>query len=475
MKLKPYAEYKDSSVPWLDCLPSSWETRRAKTLFQIVDIRSETGQEELLTVSSKNGVIPRRNATVTMFKAESYVGYKLCWPGDLVINSLWAWMQGLGFACYNGIISSAYGVYRLNGDYSENFLFFDYLLRSYAYLWELRVRSKGIWRSRYQLTDDSFLDMPILIPPKEDQRQIIAYLDSESRKISRLIRNKRRLIELLKEQKQAIINQAVTHGIDPNVRLKPSGVEWLGDIPEHWEVRRLRTIASVKPSGVDKNSIENEQPVLLCNYVDVYKNEVITNKIDFMKATATQDEIRAFELKAGDVVITKDSESWDDIAVPAFVPETLPGVVCAYHLAIVRPNTKLIDGEFLFRAFSSDPVADQFRVSANGVTRYGLAQGAIKSAYFPFPPKEEQRKIIEFISEKSSEIHAAITRAEREIELMREYRTRLIADVVTGKVDVGDVPVEAFPQDWEEFEESAEPEEELEESLGAEEAEDADE
>ena len=282
------------------------------------------------------------------------------------------------------------------------------------------------------------------------------------------------MIELLKEQKQAIINQAVTHGIDPNVRLKPSGVEWLGDIPEHWEVRRLRTIASVKPSGVDKNSIENEQPVLLCNYVDVYKNEVITNKIDFMKATATQDEIRAFELKAGDVVITKDSESWDDIAVPAFVPETLPGVVCAYHLAIVRPNTKLIDGEFLFMAFSSDPVADQFRVSANGVTRYGLAQGAIKSAFFPFPPKEEQRKIIEFISEKSSEIHAAISRAERDIELMREYRTRLIADVVTGKLDVQDVLVEAVPQEWKEFEEFAEAEE-VEEAIGEEEVQYADE
>ena len=155
-----------------------------------------------------------------------------------------------------------------------------------------------------------------------------------------------------------------------------------------------------------------------------------------MKAMAMPEEISAFELKSGDVIITKDSESWDDIAIPAFVPETLPGVICAYHLALIRPFFNEVEGEFLFRAFSSDLVADQFRVSATGVTRFGLAQGAIKSAVFPLPPMEEQRVIIAYISEKCSEISQAVSRAEGEIELMREYHTRLISDVVTGKVDV---------------------------------------
>jgi type I restriction enzyme S subunit len=233
----------------------------------------------------------------------------------------------------------------------------------------------------------------------------------------------------------------VTQGLDPNVRLKPSGVEWLGDIPEHWEARRLRTLATVRASGVDKNIKEGEIPVALCNYVDVYKNDRITVDIDFMKATATPEEISAFELKTGDVIITKDSESWDDIAIPAFVPEARPGVICAYHLALIRPIFKEVEGEFLCRAFSSDSVADQFRISATGVTRFGLAQGAIKSAIFPLPPLEEQRAIIAHISEKCSEISQAVSRAEREIELMREYRTRLISDVVTGKVDVRGIEV----------------------------------
>ena len=473
MKLKPYLEYKDSGVPWLEKIPAHWDRVPMRA---ITKLRNKRGRPDLplLSVYREYGVIRKDSRDDNYNRdGEDLSTYKVVEPGYLVLNKMKTWQGSLGVSSYQGIVSPAYIVCslleNLNGKYVH------YLLRSRDYITAYNQISYGVRVGQWDMRYDDLKQLPFYMPTRKEQDVIVAFLEMRLFQISRFIRNKRRLIELLKEQKQAIINQAVTHGIDPNVRLKPSGVEWLGDIPEHWEVRRLRTIASVKPSGVDKNSIENEQPVLLCNYVDVYKNEVITNKIDFMKATATQDEIRAFELKAGDVVITKDSESWDDIAVPAFVPETLPGVVCAYHLAIVRPNTKLIDGEFLFRAFSSDPVADQFRVSANGVTRYGLAQGAIKSAYFPFPPKEEQRKIIEFISEKSSEIHAAITRAEREIELMREYRTRLIADVVTGKVDVGDVPVEAFPQDWEEFEESAEPEEELEESLGAEEAEDADE
>ena len=133
LTLKPYPGYKDSGVPWLDKLPVTWRTLRAKNIFHIIDIRSKTGNEELLTVSSRDGVLPRSQKNVTMFMAESYVGHKLCWPGDLVINSLWAWMQGLGFSKYNGLISSAYSVYRPKPEYSDSWKYFDYLFRSAVY------------------------------------------------------------------------------------------------------------------------------------------------------------------------------------------------------------------------------------------------------------------------------------------------------------------------------------------------------
>lgn len=309
------------------------------------------------------------------------------------------------------------------------------------------VSSKGVGSIQRNLYWPHLKRATVAIPPVDEQVRIAKVVKSKTAQINKFIRNKRRFIELLKEQKQNVINQAVTRGLDPKVKFKPSGVEWIGDIPEHWDARRLRTLAAVRASGVDKNTNEDEVPVMLCNYVDVYKNDRITAAIDFMKATATPEEIRAFELKAGDVIITKDSESWDDIAIPTFVPETIPGVVCAYHLALIRPFSGEIEGEFLFRAFSSDPVADQFRIAATGVTRFGLAQGAIKGAFFPLPPLEEQRAIIAHINEKCAEISLAISRAEREIELMREYRARLISDVVTGQVDVRGIEVPEVAED----------------------------
>ena len=236
--LHPYPAYKPTGVEWMGDVPEHWDVRRGKALLCPVDIRSKTGDEELLTVSAGRGVVPRKSANVTMFKAESYVGYKLCWPGDLVINSLWAWAHGLGVSQHHGIVSSAYGVYRPLPKVHDWFI--HLLTRSLPFQWELQVRSKGIWVSRLQLTDEEFLRAPFPLPPLPEQTAIVRYLDHADRRIRRYVNAKRKLIALLEEEKQAIINRAVTRGLDPNVRLKPSGVEWLGDVPEHWEVRRLR-------------------------------------------------------------------------------------------------------------------------------------------------------------------------------------------------------------------------------------------
>jgi len=394
---------------------------------------------ELLSIYTHIGVKPRKELEQRGNKASTTDGYWIVKKGDIISNKLLAWMGAVGVSHYEGVTSPAYDILRpirqCNTDY------YHYLFRTPKYLQQFKIRSRGIMDMRLRLYFDQLGQIPVPVPPTDEQDSIVLFLNWKTAQINKFIRNKRRFIELLKEQKQNVINQAVTRGLDLNVKLKPSGVEWIGDIPEHWEARRLRTLAAVRASGVDKNTNEDEVPVLLCNYVDVYKNDRITAAIDFMKATATPEEIRAFELKAGDVIITKDSESWDDIAIPTFVPEALPGVVCAYHLALIRPFSGEIEGEFLLRAFSSDPVADQFRIAATGVTRFGLAQGAIKGAFFPLPSLEEQRAIIAHINEKCAEISQAISRAEREIELMREYRTRLISDVVTGQVDVRGIEV----------------------------------
>jgi len=436
VKLKPYPKYRDSGLPWLLEIPAHWEEKRAKFFFREVDERSETGTEELLSVSHLTGVTPRSEKNVTMFQAESYVGHKLCHAGELVINTMWAWMAALGVANQTGIVSPSYGVYRpLDGQtFAPNYL--DHLLRTNSYVSEYFCRSTGIRASRLRLYPDDFLDILIARPPREEQETMVAYLRAEDRRIARLIRTKQQLIELLNEQKQAIIHRAVTCGLDPDAPTRPTGLDWLPEVPEHWEVKPLKQVAAVRLSGVDKHSLEGEQNILLCNYTDVYNNDFIDCGIDFMPATATEAEIEAFTLKAGDVLITKDSEAADDIAVPALVREDLNDVLCGYHLALVRPVASSVSEEYLFRVFSEVSISRQFHVAATGVTRFGISKQDIKNALVLLPPLGEQGEICRWIVDEVEMVDAAVQRARREINLIREYRTRLVSDVVTGKLDV---------------------------------------
>lgn len=444
--LKPYLPMKDSGLPWLGELPAHWRLRRAKYLFHEIDERSQTGKEELMSVSHLTGVTPRSQKRVTMFLAESNVGYKVCRADDVVINTMWAWMAALGVARQNGIVSPAYGVYRPLA--ADCFLprYADLLLRTPTYAAEYQRCSTGVNSSRLRLYPEQFLSISLIYPPTDEQAAIVRFLEHSNRKIDRYIRIKRQLIELLNEQKQAIIHKAVTRSLDPNVRLKPSGIDWLCDIPEHWEVQKVKQVSKLLVSNVDKISLQNEMPIRLCNYTDVYKNEVISDKINFMVASATKDEINKFKLKIGDVVITKDSEMWNDIGVPALVNYEAPDLICGYHLAILRPDARMMSGEFLLRCFQDRLLVTQLHIQANGITRYGLSQQAIKDCLVPVPPVNDQFVICKILKAELFDLNAAKVKALREIDLIREYRTRLISDVVTGKLDVRGVELPAMDE-----------------------------
>ena len=232
----------------------------------------------------------------------------------------------------------------------------------------------------------------------------------------------------------------------PYPEYRNSDVKWLGKIPAHWDVRRLKTIASVQLSNVDKHSEEGQVAVKLCNYVDVYYNDLVTADLDFMSATATPEQARRFLLHAGDVVITKDSESWNDIAVPAVVGEDLSDVLCGYHLAHIKPGPDL-DGRFLARQFSAVGMRDQFYVAANGITRFGLGGDAIRTGVFPIAPIEEQRAIADFLDRETAKIDALVARKERLIELLQEKRTALITRAVTRGLDPN-VPLKDSGVEW---------------------------
>lgn len=224
--------------------------------------------------------------------------------------------------------------------------------------------------------------------------------------------------------------------LEPYPEMKDSGVVWLGDIPGHWEVRRLESSAEWRVSNVDKHSRADETPVRLCNYVDVYRHDRIRFDMPFMAATANTQEIERFGLQSGDVLITKDSEMWNDIAVPALVQQPRPDLLCGYHVALLRPRPEALESEFLFRALSSRGVACQFHIAANGVTRFGLSHNGIKSVRIPVPPLPEQTAVARYLDYKGRRIRRSQRERERLVALLREQRRAVIEQAVTGKIDV---------------------------------------
>ena len=224
--------------------------------------------------------------------------------------------------------------------------------------------------------------------------------------------------------------------LTPYPAYKDSGVPWLGEVPVHWEVQRLRNVAGMRVSNVDKHAKEGETSVRLCNYVDVYKNDYISKQMGFMKATANNEEIERFRLERDDVLITKDSETWDDIGVPALVTEPAPDLISGYHLALLRPRSDKVAGAYLLRALQSKGLAYQFHIEAKGVTRYGLSHAGIKSVWLSLPPLPEQTAIVRFLDHTDRRIRRYIRAKQKLIALLEEQKQAIIHQAVTGQIDV---------------------------------------
>ena len=210
---------------------------------------------------------------------------------------------------------------------------------------------------------------------------------------------------------------------------------WVDALPKSWAAKPLRATADYVVSNVDKVPADDEVPVRLCNYTDVYNNEFITLALDFMQATATVTEIAKFGLAVDDVAITKDSESWDDIGVPALVRETAEDLVCGYHLALIRPRKQQMDGAFLFRCLQAKPVRVQLELAANGVTRFGIPKSDIGAMTLPVPPIAQQRAIADYLDRETARLDALVAAKERVLGLLAEKRRALITRAVTRGLD----------------------------------------
>jgi type I restriction enzyme, S subunit len=442
--LKPYPAYKDSGLLWLGKIPAHWEIRRNGRLFAQ---RVETGFPDLpiLEVSLKTGVRVRDLDDTRRKQLMSHrEQYKRAVRGDIAYNMMRMWQGAVGVAPTDGLVSPAYVVAHPFPE-TETY-YYGYLFRTAAYMNEVNKYSRGIVTDRNRLYWDEFKQMPSIYPTPDEQWKIAAVLGSHERTVRRFIRAKRRLIELLNEQKQAIIHRAVTRGLDPNVRLKPSGMEWLGDVPEHWEVKRLKTIANVR-YGLGQPPRESEAGLPLIRATNVDHGRIVEK--DLLKVDPEDvPKTRSAFLSEDEIVVVRSGAYTADSAI---IPKKYAGAVAGYDM-VVTPRK--VRPDFMALALLSTYVRDdQLIIASMRSAQPHLNAEELGVALVMVPPETEQVQIIAYVASATRKLDAAVKNAEREIALLREYRTRLIADVVTGKLDVRGValpePEEVEEQeDW---------------------------
>jgi len=445
-----YPKYKASGVEWLGDVPEHWEVKPLRSVFKFSKGLTIT-KEDLLDegvqcvnygeIHSKYGfrlnplVHPLRSVARAFLVSNADA--VVC-SGDFIFADTSEDLAGCGnfthlstddqiFAGYHTII----GRPRL-GNIP---LFLAYHLHSQAFRSQIHKQAKGI--KVYSITQSLLKAAKCLLPPLPEQRAIAAFLDRETAKIDALVEEQRKLIALLKEKRQALITQVVTKGLNPNVKMKDSGIEWLGEVPEHWEVIALKYQSDVELSNVDKHSTEGQAQIRLCNYTDVYYNEILTQYCDFMLATASDEQIKRLQLLDGDVVITKDSEDPSDIGVPTLVRNPPSDLVCGYHLAILRPA--LIRGDYLAEYLRSDSVKAYFETESRGMTRYAIGRRSISNCPVCVPSLDEQEAIATYLSRTKSAIDSMKKAVKCAIDLFQERRSALISAAVTGKIDVRDL------------------------------------
>lgn len=498
-----YPKYKDSGVEWLGEVPEHWSLKRFKRMLHEREERSEEGNELLLSVSAYTGVSPRSEVIDEgdhLSRAASLVGYKVCYKDDLVMNIMLAWNRGLAFSKYHGIVSPAYCVFDVIDDSDPDFL--NYLVRSDEYTLYFKAFSSGVIDSRLRIYPDTFGGLLCGLPPKKEQTAIAAFLDRETAKIDGLVAEQRRLMELLKEKRQAVISAAVTgrfvmanaelrmandqlerHDLkspvnaEPNregqyqaadgrfvvlfqdrlalappdltsshlrhskfaiLNSRPSGIEWLGDLPEHWEVRSVSSLTTKITNGYvgPTRGILVDEGVRYLQSLHIKQNQIRFNTPYYVTEEWSNEKEKSI-LEAGDVLVVQTG----DIGQVAVVPEEFAGCNC-HALIILAPRREEVSGEWMSWVLNSDYGFHCLQAIKTGALHPHLNCGNVKFLKLPLPPEGEQTEIVKFIADRLGEFDTLTAETQRAIDLLQERRTALISAAVTGQIDVRQIQQE---------------------------------
>jgi len=414
---KKYDNYKDSGLEWLGDIPSEWGVKRNKHIFTESSQLSSTGNEMLLTVSHITGVTPRSEKNVNMFFAKTMEGYKICKKGDLIINTMWAWMGALGTSKHNGICSPAYNLYRANKFIDYNHSYFDYLFKIPNFIIEMTKNSKGIVQSRLRLYPTDFFKIKTSLPPLKTQTKIATYLDTQIQKIDKEIELLEKKSLKYKELKQTLINETVLRGLDKSVK---------------FETKRLKDILYLSTG----NSIANKEDYESTNikvypYVATKDINIDTNEINYENGIYIPQNNNTFKVlkKETTLLCIEGGSAGKKIG---FVNQNICSVnkLCAF-----KSKNNLTNDKFVFYYIKSFLFKNQFFAEMSGLIG-GVSIGLIKYFIISLPPLKDQIKIASYLDEKTQKIDAITKTIQTKITLLKEFRKTLINDVVTGKVKI---------------------------------------
>lgn len=437
-KYKAYPEYKDSGVEWLGAIPNHWKTVSISRLFSRIK-RTGYTEKELLSVYRDYGVIPKSSRDDNNNKpSEDLSPYQLVQPNDLVMNKMKAWQGSIAISEYEGIVSPAYFVYQPNKSLFElaHPKYVHYLLRNPIYVTQYLSRSKGIRVNQWDLDPDEFRNIELLLPGKIEQEKIYSFLDHETAKIDNLIEKQQQLIELLKEKRQAVISRAVTKGLNPDVPMKESGVEWLGEVPEHWAIKPLRYLGDCQ-NGINIGAEAFGSGFPFISYGDAYKNRVLPDNGSGLVQSTAEDR-RKYSLLRGDVLFTRTSETIEEIGFASACIKSIENSCFAGFLIRFRPKSSELCIEYSKYYFSNQLLRIFFTKEMNLITRASLSQDLLKTMPVVIPPVDEQIKIAELLDNISEKFDQLQLLGEEQIKYLQERRTALISAAVTGKIDVRD-------------------------------------
>jgi type I restriction enzyme S subunit len=428
-----YPDYKDSGVPWLGEVPSHWQLLRFKNLLRERDARSVDGIEELLSVSAYTGITPKSESTGEgdfLSRAESLEGYKLCKHNDLVMNIMLAWNRGLGVTKYDGIVSPAYCVFELGTGLHPDFC--NYAVRADEYTGYFKAHSAGVIDSRLRLYPDKFGALICACPPQDEQTAIAAFLDRETAKIDALVAEQERLIVLLKEKRQAVISHAVTKGLNPNAPMKDSGIEWLGEVPAHWEVAPLKRHWSVTDcKHITAEFVADGYPLASIREVQsqfVQLDNAKQTTIEFFEALREGER----DPRPGDLIFSRNAT----VGEVAQVHPDHPPFAMGQDVCLLRKLLSGASSDFLQSTLKSSVGEIQMANLMIGSTFKRINVEEIRNLLIPFPPPKEQAEIACHVLDLAAIGEDLVAEAQSATSLLHERRAALISAAVTGKIDV---------------------------------------